>query len=80
MKMNNNNIYFVENQSKIIKNHMNEFVIIHNCNVLGYFKSINEAIKYTAKNNLDLGEFILKRCVSEKNDRQRFYSDRVSFA
>ena len=72
--------YFQENREEIVEGHIGEYVVIHDLKASGYFASEEKALDFCSNNKYELGKFIIKRCLTEKEDlAQRFYS-RVSFA
>ncbi|MGP1440687.1 MAG: hypothetical protein ACTTJ3_08120 [Treponema sp.] len=71
--------YFKANRDSIISGHLNEYVVIKNCKVLGYFPTEDSAIDEMKRTKNELGSFILQKCVSAKDDKVVFYTRRVAF-
>ena len=71
--------YFQKNRNKIIKGHIDEYVVIYQKEVKGYFTDEESALLYCSENKYKLGEFMVKQCLEQDDETQRFYS-RVSFA
>ena len=58
-----NYIFFKDNFDNIVKNHIGKFVLIHDCNVSGYYSSFNEAHNASQKMNFPTGTFIIQECL-----------------
>ncbi len=71
--------YFKNNRGEIIKDHLNEFVAIKDCEVKGYFKMEKDAMVAMKNKGYELGSFIIQKCVSEEEGRVMFYTRRVAF-
>ena len=72
------NLYFLKNRDRIVKNNIGKYAVIYDEKVEGYFTSDKEAISFCSKKGFKLGEFIIKQCLDQKDEVQRFYS-RVCF-
>ncbi len=59
---NKNYVYFKENFSAITTNHINKYVVISNCSIIGYFSTIEEAFEYSLKTDIKMGEFLIQKC------------------
>lgn len=70
--------FFNTSRDEIIKNHINEFVVIKDKKVVGYFPDEHSAL-VSMKGN-PLGSFLVQRCVSEKDGIIEYYTGRVVFA
>ena len=71
-------VFYKDNQDKIIQGHLEEFVVIKNKQVLGYFKSENDA--FDSMINEELGTFMVKRCQEPGTDMIEYFNNAVSFA
>jgi hypothetical protein len=69
--------YYIANQEEIIKDHLEEFVVIKDAVVIGYFKDEEKAFKSMIGN--ELGTFIVKKCKEPGKDIITYFSSRVSF-
>jgi hypothetical protein len=70
--------YFKKIRSALIKDHLNEFVVIKKEEILGFYPSFEQAIEDTSKNH-QLGTFIVQKCVPKDLDVHRYHS-RVIFS
>jgi len=70
--------YYDSNQEKIVNNHINEFVVIKDCHVCGYYKSEMDAFKSMIGN--ELGTFMVKRCQKPGTDVVEYFNNAVAFA
>jgi len=70
--------YYDSNQEKIVNNHINEFVVIKDRHVCGYFKSEMDAFKSMVGN--ELGTFMVKRCQKPGTDVVEYFNNAVAFA
>lgn len=71
--------YFKENRDEIIKEHKGEFVVIKNAEVLGYYKTEENALKDMIEKEHELGSFIIQKCVTAEEDKVMYYTRRVAF-
>lgn len=69
--------YVVKNIDKLLKEHENEFALVHNCEIQGFYSTREEALDYT-KGKYELGEFIIKEIVKD-NGIPKFISFRSVF-
>lgn len=72
-----NYIYFEKNLPDFLKEHKDEFVLISNQKVIGFFKDMNLALN-EAKRKYASGEFIIQP-VLEGSDSIQKYRSRVVF-
>jgi len=70
--------FYDKNQEKIVSGHINEFVVIKDCKVCGYYKSEIEAFKSMVGN--ELGTFIIKYCQKPGTDVVEYFNNAVAFA
>ena len=70
--------YYIANQDEIIKDHINDYVVIKNAAVIGYFKEEMDAFR--AMKDHELGTYIVKKCQNPGTDTITYYNNRVSFA
>jgi hypothetical protein len=61
-----------------VNGHIEEFVVIKNSLVLGYYT--READAFEAMKTHELGTFIVKKCQLRGTDMITYYNNRVSFA
>ncbi len=69
--------YFISNIDQLIKEHLNEYVVIVNEKILGFYSSEEEALKNMAGH--ELGTFLVQQCIPADQNIQKYYS-RVVFA
>lgn len=63
-----NYIFFKNNFKQITENHLNEFVVIYECSVQGYYESFDSAIKAMRDKGIELGNFIVQKCTKSIDD------------
>jgi len=68
--------FFLGKRSELVKNHMNEFVVIRGEEILGFYSSEDEALQSMVR--YDLGTFLVQQCLPANQTRQKFHS-RVVF-
>jgi hypothetical protein len=69
--------YYTAHQDEIVDGHINEFVVVKDSNVLGYY--MREADAFEAMKAHELGTFIVKKCRVRGTDMVTYYNNRVSF-
>ena len=69
--------YYTVNQGEIVKDHLDEYVVIKNSAVVGYFKEEAQAFESMKAN--ELGTFLVKKCQQPGTDVVTYYSNRVAF-
>ena len=70
--------YYTDNQEEIVKDHLEEFVVIKDSAVVDYFKEESKA--FESMKNYELGTFLIKKCQQPGTDIITFYNSRVAFA
>ena len=70
--------FYKANQDKIIKDHLDEFVVIKNQQVCGYYQSEEEA--FDSMLDEELGTFMVKRCQKPGTDVIDYFNNAVAFA
>jgi len=70
--------YYDNNQEEITRNHINEFVVIKNRQVCGYYELEMDAFKSMVGN--ELGTFMVKRCQKPGTDVIEYFNNAVTFA
>lgn len=70
--------FFESQRNALVEKHRNQYVVIKNKAILGFFETQLEAIQSTVTAHA-LGTFIVQKCVPKDEDVVRFHS-RVSFA
>ncbi len=68
--------YFNSIRTRLVKEHPGDFVVIKDTEILGIYKTQEEAFKATT--DVPLGEFLVQQCISEEESIQKYYS-RVIF-
>ncbi|MDR0502235.1 MAG: hypothetical protein LBH16_02825 [Treponema sp.] len=71
-------IFYDTNQEKVVTGHINEFVVIKDSRVYGYYKTEMEAFKSMVGN--ELGTFMVKRCQEPGTDVVEYFNNAVAFA
>lgn len=72
--------WFNANRAEIIKDHINERVVIRNKEVLGYYPTDRAAIDAMAARGLPIGEYSVQRCRTAEDDVEYYYTGRYAFA
>lgn len=70
--------YFEKIRDSLLKDHLNDYVAIKGEEVIGFYKTIEEALN-SLSGKYPLGTFLIQKCISKEDSIQRFYS-RVCFA
>ena len=70
--------YFQGIRESLLQDHLNEFVVIKEKTIIGFFKSEEEALRSMTKEKL--GTFLVQKVIPAKDDMIQFFSTRVSFA
>jgi hypothetical protein len=70
--------FYKANQEKIVQGHLDEFVVIKNQQILGYYKSEEEA--FDSMLDEELGTFMIKRCQKPGTDILEYFNNAVAFA
>ena len=76
--INDDFLYYKTNQGKIVQGHLNEFVVIKNQQVCGYFKTEEDA--FDSMITEELGTFMVKRCQKPGTDVIEYFNNAVVFA
>ena len=71
-------IFYKANQEKIVQGHLDEFIVIKNQQVCGYYGSEEEA--FDSMVNEELGTFMVKRCQKPGTDKIEYFNNAVAFA
>jgi hypothetical protein len=70
--------YYTDHQDEIVNGHINEFVVIKDCRILGYYKEEMDA--FDAMKDHKLGTFMVKKCRPKGTDIVTYYNNQVRFA
>ena len=70
--------FYKANQDKIVQEHLDEFVVIKNQQVCGYYKSEEGA--FDSMIGEELGTFMVKRCQKPGTDMIEYFNNAVAFA
>lgn len=68
--------YYLDNITELSKKHLNKYIVIRECEVIGSYDTFETALKETVK-QYDPGTFIIQKCTGTV-ETQTFHS-RVSF-
>ena len=74
----NDFIFYKTNQDAIVLGHMDEYVVIKNQQVQGYYQS--EEAAFDSMLNEELGTFMVKRCQKPGTDVIEYFNNAVAFA
>jgi hypothetical protein len=66
--------WFDENRDAIIHDHYGERVLIKDNAVIGYYPDIDAALVEANKRELELGNFLVQRCLTQEDDIEYVYS------
>jgi hypothetical protein len=66
--------WFDENRDTIIQDHYGERVLIKDNTVIGYYPDINAALVDANSRDLDIGNFLVQRCLTQEEDVEYVYS------
>jgi hypothetical protein len=72
--------FYDANQAEIVVGHLDEFVVIKNLKVRGYYKIEEEAFHSMSVLGEKLGTFMVKRCQKPGTGIIGYYNDAVVFA
>jgi hypothetical protein len=70
--------YFTNNQNEIVENHLNEYVVIKNQKICGYYETEEKA--FDSMIGEELETFIVQKCQSPGTDIANYYNNTVAFA
>ena len=70
--------FYKANQDKIVQGHIDEFVVIKNQQILGYYKFEEDA--FNSMVDEELGTFMVKRCQKPGTDVIEYFNNAVAFA
>jgi hypothetical protein len=70
--------FYDANQAEIVAGHLDDFVVIKDRKVRGYYKTDEDA--FDSMIGEELGTFMVKRCQKPGTDIINYYNDRVVFA
>ncbi len=71
--------YFLDNQTKFIKEYQNKFIVIMKEKIIGVYDSQDEALKESLSNH-QAGTFLIQFVSPDKDDYTQKYYSRVIFA
>jgi len=70
--------FYDANQDAIVKGHLDEFVVIKDRQVRGYYESEDAA--FDSMKGEELGTFMVKRCKEPGTDIIEYFNNAVTFA
>lgn len=68
--------FYKQNLNEFLKNNENDFVVIEKNEIIGFYKTLEEALTMAKMNNL-IGKCFIKECLPKEKGIHRYYS-RVS--
>jgi len=71
--------WFDENRDSIIKNHLNECVLLKNNAVIGYYPNTEAALSAAQKNGFIMGEFLIQDCITNEEETMIYNNQAVCF-
>ena len=72
--------WFDIKRDEIIEGHRNERVLISDNEILGYYPEEKTAVEDAKKQGLELGNFLVQRCISKEEELQMFENIGVFYA
>lgn len=72
-------LWFDKNRDSIIEGHENEFVLLANDTVIGYYHNMEAALTGAQKNNFKVGSFLIQRCITKEDDTLVYHNMAVTF-
>ena len=66
--------WFDENRKEIISDHLNEFVLLKNKSVIGYYPTNEAALSAAEEKGFIMGEFLIQDCISDEDEIMLFYN------
>ena len=63
-----NYIFFKYNFKQITENHLDEYVVIYDCSVQGYYDGFDSAIKSMKDKGIELENYIVQKCTKSIDD------------
>ena len=66
--------WFDENRKTIISDHLNEFVLLKDKSVIGYYPTNEAALLDAEKKGFIMGEFLIQDCISDEDEIMLFYN------
>jgi hypothetical protein len=70
--------FYVAHQKEIVEGHLDEFVVVKNQKVVGYYQTEEDA--FDAMIGEKLGTFMVKRCQLPGTDVINYFNNAVAFA
>jgi hypothetical protein len=70
--------FYEAHQNEIIQGHLDDFVVIKDRQVLGYYKTEEDA--FDSMIGEELGTFMVKRCQKPGSDIIEYFNNAVAFA
>lgn len=71
--------YYLAHQDELVKKYNGKFIVIKDCQVIGEYDSLLEAVEKTSK-KYELGTFLVQKCEPGSESYTQTYHSRVSFA
>lgn len=71
--------YYIKHQDELVEKYNGKYIVIKNCEVIGSYGSILEAVQETSQTH-ELGTFIVQKCEPGKESYTQTFHSRVSFA
>lgn len=71
--------FYLDHQNELVEKYNGKFIVIKDCNVIGAFDTEIEAIE-KAKENHELGTFLVQKCEPGEESYTQTYHSRVAFS
>ena len=71
--------WFDNNRDDIIAEHKNEFVLLADDAVVGYFPNMETALEGAKQKNFTVGSFLIQRCITKEDDTLVYHNMAVTF-
>ncbi len=65
--------YFEQRRDDLVKDHHNEYVVIHNCEIIKFFDEYDEAYLFADK-NFEQETYLVGQCITREENRAVFRS------
>ncbi|MFI3257656.1 MAG: hypothetical protein R3Y36_05100 [Spirochaetales bacterium] len=72
--------WFDKNRNIIIKDHVNQVVLLKDNAIIAYYDDEKTAIEEALNKGLKQGDFLVQRCISAEEDGMTYYNKAVKFA
>jgi hypothetical protein len=71
--------WFDKNRASIIEHHTEEYVLLRDNTVEGYFPDDDAALEYAEKNGFIPGEFLIQDCITKEQEYIGYFNRNIEF-